>query len=131
MHHFLHRYARGLPRSPSVFGLFLLSFSVTLAHDIRHHFFPFVEHNSLSGPHAFVPVPLVSVCCSAFFPFAEHNLLSGWHAVVPIPLESVCCSAFFPFAEHNLLSGRRALVPIPLEPVPACECVEQTSKKIL
>jgi hypothetical protein len=75
-----------LLRLPSAFGLFLFSISVVLAHDIRHYssFVPFVEHSSLSGPVAVVPVPLVGVpaCRPTFFPFVEHNWLSGPLAVV-------------------------------------------------
>ena len=68
-------------RSPSVFGLFLISDFVTLAHDILHRlaFFSFAEHNSLSGMLAFIPVPPVPVpeCRSMFFPFVKHNSFSG------------------------------------------------------
>src|SRR6266496_515444 len=91
---------------PFVFGLFLLSISVTLAHDIQHR--------------------------SAFFPSTEHNSLCILPAVVPVPLVPVpaCCSAFFPFVQCNSLSGPLAVVPVPPVLVPAYECVEWTSQKI-
>jgi hypothetical protein len=51
---------------PFVFGLFLLSISVTLAHDIQHRsaFFPSAEHNSLCVLPAIVAVPLAGVSFS-------------------------------------------------------------------
>src|SRR5947207_5368303 len=121
---------------PFVFGLFLLSISVTLAHDIQHHsaFFPSTEHNSLCILPTVVAVPLAPVpaCRLAFFPSAGHNSFSGPLAFVPVPLVPVpaCRSVFFPFVECNSLSAPLAVVPVPPVLVPAYECVEWTSQKI-
>src|SRR5438046_10412362 len=101
---------------PFIFGLFLLSISVTFAHDIQHlsAFFPSTKHNSLCVLPAIVAVPLAPVpaCHLAFFPSAGHNSFSGPLAFVPVPLVPVpaCRSAFFPFVEHNSLSA--PLVPV-------------------
>ena len=80
----------------SIFGLFLFSIFVTLAHGIVHHsgFLLSVEYHSLFWQLVVIAVPFVSVpaYCSALFLFAEDKFY-GLLIAVPVPLAPVpaCC----------------------------------------